>query len=64
MLVEGVLHEARALGYRMARLDTMAFMTSAQALYHSLGFYDVEPYRPLSETVRPYICFLEIDLTV
>lgn len=63
MLVESVLDEARSLGYRAARLDTLAFMTGAQTLYRSLGFYDIEPYHPLTPSVKPFIRFFEFDLT-
>jgi len=62
-LVEAILNEARKFGYRSMRLDTLAFMVGALSLYHSLGFYDIEPYRDLSDSLKQYICFLELKLT-
>lgn len=43
-LAERLIKEARTLGYRYMRLDTLATMKSAQNLYLSLGFYDIAPY--------------------
>jgi len=43
-LVEAVIHAARQAGYRELRLDTLPSMASAQALYHRLGFVEVQPY--------------------
>jgi ribosomal protein S18 acetylase RimI-like enzyme len=39
-LLERLLADARAEGYHVARLETATFMTTAQALYRSLGFRD------------------------
>ena len=44
-LAEAVIGEARARDYSRMLLDTLPEMTSAQALYRSLGFRETEPYR-------------------
>jgi len=43
-LTEAVLDEAKSIGYRAVRLDTLATMKEAQALYLSMGFADIPPY--------------------
>lgn len=45
-LVGLVLRSARAYGYRWIYLDTLPTMTEARALYRSVGFVPVAPYRP------------------
>ena len=62
LLAQASLNEARKFGYRTVRLDTLGFMASALGLYRSLGFRDIAPYREVSESLRQYICFLELDL--
>jgi ribosomal protein S18 acetylase RimI-like enzyme len=44
LLVEAILAEGRAAGYRHMRLDTLPSMGSAIRLYQALGFRPVEPY--------------------
>jgi ribosomal protein S18 acetylase RimI-like enzyme len=58
-LAEEVILAAKGLGYAKMRLDTMPMMASAQGLYRSLGFKEIESYRfnPVPGTV-----FMELNL--
>ncbi|MED1724365.1 hypothetical protein [Brevibacillus parabrevis] len=39
-----MIEAAEQLPYDFMRLDTLATMTSAQALYRAFGFYETTPY--------------------
>ena len=43
-LVRAIIDAARQNGASALRLDTLASMTSAQALYRKLGFVETAPY--------------------
>jgi len=43
-LVNIVIENASKMNYQYIRLDTLPTMKSAQSLYESLGFYDIESY--------------------
>ena len=59
-LAEAVVAEARRLGYRAMRLDTLPEMRTAQALYASLGFAPTARY---NANPVPDVVYLELDLS-
>jgi putative acetyltransferase len=52
-LAEAMIAEARVIGYRELKLDTLGWMAPARALYADLGFRECAPYydNPLPEVV-------------
>ena len=58
-LSEAALAHARVAGHRAVRLDTLATMTEARALYASLGFVQIAAYchNPL-----PGVMYMELRL--
>ena len=59
MIAEELIGEARRLGYRKMRLDTLERLTAARHLYESLGFKQIDGYceNPLEGPL-----FYELDL--
>jgi ribosomal protein S18 acetylase RimI-like enzyme len=54
-----LLEDAREIGYRAVRLDTLATMTAARALYQALGFREIPPY---TANPLPDVKFYELTL--
>ncbi len=59
-LVQEAFDRARAVGYSAMRLDTLAQMKEAQALYERLGFVEIAPYY---DNPLPGTRYFELDLT-
>jgi len=58
-LAEEVIVAARTLGYTQMLLDTVRELEAANALYESIGFRDVPPYR---YNPRPDARYLALEL--
>lgn len=61
-LARVLIEEARQVGYRLMRLDTGTFLTSAIKLYESLGFKRIGPYYDVPEDILKLTIFMEMDL--
>lgn len=61
-LARGIIRRAEAAGYQKMKLETGIRQVAAQRLYERLGFQDVEPYYPVSDTLRPLARFMVIRL--
>jgi len=58
-LAERLIEEARAIGYRAMKLDTLPSMRPAQALYAALGFRDAPRY---NDNPVDGVRFMALDL--
>jgi GNAT superfamily N-acetyltransferase len=52
-LADAIIAEAKAIGYKKMRLDSLTTLKEAAGLYRSLGFIEIPAYRynPLPEAV-------------
>lgn len=72
-LAERLIADARLLGYRTLRLESLKVLAPAHALYHSLGFADITAYADNSmekyqaaegmERYRQSVVFMELRLS-
>jgi len=60
-LAERLVGEARRMGFARMRLDSLAWMKEAHALYRSMGFRDIPAYH---DRGQPGELFMELDLSV
>lgn len=62
--MEQLVKEAKAAGYSEIYLDTAKFMTSAQALYRSLGFEEIDEYPEAEHSLEtsPHLVFMAAKL--
>ena len=58
-LAELIVAAAREIGYAAMRLDTVSRLTESIALYRSIGFVDIPPYR---KNPHEDVVYLELDL--
>lgn len=58
-LMHAIVGEARRIGYRAVRLDTLPDMAAAQAMYAAAGFRPIAPYY---DGASPGTIFLELPL--
>jgi ribosomal protein S18 acetylase RimI-like enzyme len=56
------IDEARAMGYRLMRLDTGTFLEASRRLYASLGFGETGPYYDVPPDVLRVTVFMELRL--
>jgi GNAT superfamily N-acetyltransferase len=64
-ILEGLLSEAKKVGYHKVRLDSPKFMEAAHSLYRRFGFRDIEAYPEMEipAAFKDYLLFMELDLT-
>lgn len=53
-MMEKIIDDARAAGYKLMRLDTTPYLNEAYAIYVKLGFYEIPKYyftNPVEEAI-------------
>ncbi len=72
LLVEQLVKDARTLGYKTLRLESLKVLAAAHALYRSVGFVEIDPYsensmkayqpQEMFEAYRASAVFMELNL--
>lgn len=63
-LVNKLVDEARASGYQRMVLDSHIEMKKAHALYQAVGFRFVEVPDDFPQELKPFVVFMECNLTI
>ena len=63
-ILEGLLSEAKKVGYKKVRLDSPKFMEAAPSLYRNFGFREIEAYPEMEipAEFKDFLLFMELDL--
>ncbi|MGQ9903362.1 MAG: acetylglutamate kinase [Anaerolineae bacterium] len=63
-LAQAIVEAGREIGYRTMRLDTLTSMPEAIALYRSMGFVDIPPYRfnPIEGAVYMALSLAQVEV--
>ena len=61
-LTDALTTSARADGFTLMRLDTAHLLKEAIAMYDSMGFTRIAPYRDYPAHLMPYLVFMERPL--
>lgn len=51
-IVNRLIGDARSIGYRQLRLESLGFLHAAHSLYRSVGFHEIDPYA--DNSMKPY----------
>jgi GNAT superfamily N-acetyltransferase len=72
LIVDRLIADAREIGYRTLRLESLKFLTTAHSLYRSAGFVEIMPYAgnsmenyhapDLAPAYRASVVFMELAL--
>ena len=61
-LADALVASAKAEGFRTMRLDTADRLAEAIAMYESMGFGRIAPYRDYPDRLLPHLIFMEKPL--
>jgi GNAT superfamily N-acetyltransferase len=63
-LVQGTIHQLKAQGFSILRLDSAGFMTDAHAFYRSMAFLDTAPYEgsDVPPQAQKHSVFMQLQL--